>query len=159
MESESKEWPARWAQQRDGEGCVLCGRSDIDDDEWGLRVFTGSAVDGFVWKTGLIHGYVLAVWNGPHVAEPTHLSSDQAATYWHEVTRLGGAVEDCFAPAKMNYLTLGNNVPHLHTHIVPRPWNNDPSPYGPIDFQYLDAPRQSEEIVRDIARRIRDRLS
>ncbi len=32
----------------DGRGlCSLCRRSDLDEDEWGIRVFTGEAVDGF----------------------------------------------------------------------------------------------------------------
>ena len=33
-----------------------CCRTDIDEDEWGIRDFTGEAVDGFAWKTGLIPG-------------------------------------------------------------------------------------------------------
>jgi hypothetical protein len=71
VEQENKRWRDRWAQNRDGEDCVLCGRSDIDEDEWGIRVFNGKAVDGFAWKTGLIRGYVVAVWKREHVAEPT----------------------------------------------------------------------------------------
>jgi len=30
-------------------------------------------------------------------------------------------------------MTLGNTVPHLHTHFVPRYWN-DPAPGGPIGW-------------------------
>jgi len=47
----------------------------------------------------------------------------------------------------MNYLTLGNGVPHLHTHIVPRPWSGDPNPNGPIPFEALDHPRQADDAV------------
>jgi diadenosine tetraphosphate (Ap4A) HIT family hydrolase len=89
----------------------------------------------------------------------TQLASDQASAYWGEVTRIGRAVEICFEPAKMNYLTLGNNVPHLHTHIVPRPWTGDPDPNRAPDFGYLDAPRQPEAQVRDTAQRLRDCLA
>ena len=71
---------------------------------------------------------------------------------------IGRAVETCFEPAKMNYLTLGNNAPHLHTHIVPRHWTGDPDPNGAPDFRYLDAPRQPEAQVRDTAQRLRDCL-
>ena len=159
MDGEERQWGADWVQRRGGEGCVLCGRSVIDEDEWGVRIFTGDAVDGFAWKTGSIVGYVLAVWNGEHVAEPTQLSSEQAVAYWREVTVLGRAIEDCFEPAKVNYSTLGNTIPHLHTHIVPRPWDRDPNPHGPLDFAYLDAPRQSDEQVRDTARRLRRHLA
>lgn len=158
VDHENSRWRDRWARERDGEDCVLCGRSDIDEDEWGIRVFSGESVDGFAWKTGVIAGYVVAVWRGEHVAEPTQLASDQAAAYWREVTRIARAVEICFEPAKMNYVTLGNNVPHLHTHIVPRPWTGDPGPNRAPDFGYLGAPRQPKAQVRDTAQRLRDCL-
>lgn len=154
METEAT-WPADWSAQREGAGCVLCGRTQIDDDEWGTRVFTGRAVDGFVWKTGRVAGYVLAIWNGDHVAEPTQLDRSDAATYWAELTELGRAVETCCRPAKINYLTLGNNVPHLHTHIVPRHWHDDPDPHGPLGFDHLDQPRQPSRQVEDTVRTLR----
>ena len=140
-------WRDNWTEQRRGDACVLCSRSSIEDDEWGTRVFSGSAIDVFVWKTGVVPGYVVAIWRGRHVAEPTDLSPDEAASYWRELIHVGRAVERAFAPAKMNYETLGNNVPHLHTHIVPRPWRGDPSPNGPLSFDYLDAPKQSASQV------------
>jgi diadenosine tetraphosphate (Ap4A) HIT family hydrolase len=52
------------------------------------------------------------------VAEPTHLPAEQAAGYWLETLRAGAAIEQYLRPVKMNYLTLGNALPHLHTHIV-----------------------------------------
>ena len=159
MDGEERGWGADWVQRREGEGCVLCGRSVIDEDEWGVRIFSGSAVDGFAWKTGSIAGYVLAIWNGEHVAEPTQLTNEQVVAYWLEVTMLGRAIEACFEPAKVNYATLGNSVPHLHTHIVPRPWVGDPEPHGPLDFAYLDAPRQPDEQVQDTAERLGAQLA
>jgi HIT domain len=62
VDQENKRWRDRWAQNRDGEDCVLCGRSDIDEDEWGIRVFnvkpsTGSlgrraSSGGTSWRCG-----------------------------------------------------------------------------------------------------------
>jgi diadenosine tetraphosphate (Ap4A) HIT family hydrolase len=156
---EATPWRDRWSDQREGAGCVLCGRSSIDDDDWGTRVFTGGVLDAFVWKTGIVPGYVVAVWRARHVAEPTELAPDEAAAYWAELLHVGRAVERCFTPAKMNYETLGNNVPHLHTHIVPRPWDGDPSPNAPLSFDYLDAPRQPEAQVSESVARLRTALN
>ncbi|MFE2867711.1 hypothetical protein [Embleya sp. NPDC059259] len=39
----------------------------------------------------------------------------------------GRAVEDVFGPWKVNYETLGNALPHLHTHVIPR-HRDDPAP-------------------------------
>jgi diadenosine tetraphosphate (Ap4A) HIT family hydrolase len=49
------------------------------------------------------------------------------------VLAVSRAVEGEFRPVKMNLLTLGNTVPHLHTHVVPR-YPNDPAPGGPITW-------------------------
>jgi len=37
------------------------------------------------------------------------------------------------------YLTLGNTVPHLHTHVVPR-YLDDPAPGGPIEWAQIFSP-------------------
>jgi diadenosine tetraphosphate (Ap4A) HIT family hydrolase len=36
-----------------------------------------------------------------------------------------------YRPLKMNYETLGNSLPHLHTHLVPR-YAADPRPGQPF---------------------------
>ena len=41
-----------------------------------------------------------------------------------------------FDPVKLNYLTLGNTVPHLHTHVLPR-YLDDPAPGGPIPWEEI----------------------
>jgi diadenosine tetraphosphate (Ap4A) HIT family hydrolase len=53
-----------------------------------------------------------------------------------EVLAVGRAVRDQFHPVKVNYLTLGNTVPHLHTHVVPR-YRDDPAPGGPIAWEEI----------------------
>jgi diadenosine tetraphosphate (Ap4A) HIT family hydrolase len=62
-------------------------------------------------------------------------------------------VEQVFEHAKMNYQMLGNTVPHLHTHIVPRPLL-DPAPYRPLPWSYLDDGRQDEQAVAGFAQRL-----
>ena len=38
---------------------------------------------------------------------------------------------------KMNWLSLGNGVPHLHVHLVPRPADDDHAG-GPIESEAFD---------------------
>jgi diadenosine tetraphosphate (Ap4A) HIT family hydrolase len=47
-------------------------------------------------------------------------------------------VQQVFNPAKLNVLMLGNSVPHLHAHIVPR-YLDDPDPARPPRFMMGDA--------------------
>jgi diadenosine tetraphosphate (Ap4A) HIT family hydrolase len=36
-------------------------------------------------------------------------------------------------------MTLGNTVPHLHTHVLPR-YRGDPAPGGPIEWPDIFSP-------------------
>ncbi len=76
-------------------------------------------------------GYCIVVWRHGHIAEPTDLDPGQAVGYGQEVLAAGRAIRERFDPVKLNYLTLGNTVPHLHTHVLPR-YLDDPAPGGPI---------------------------
>jgi diadenosine tetraphosphate (Ap4A) HIT family hydrolase len=37
-----------------------------------------------------------------------------------EINRVAAALAAVYQPAKMNYELLGNMVPHMHWHLVPR---------------------------------------
>jgi diadenosine tetraphosphate (Ap4A) HIT family hydrolase len=138
-------WRDGWAEERRGRGCVLCGVIGVEENDWGLRVFAGMYLDAYLCKWGSIRGYTVTVWNGPHLAEPTQLTAAQALGYWQELLRVGAAVEDNFENVKMNYQTLGNAVPHLHTHVIPRA-PLDPAPNGPLPWTYLDRGRQDPDV-------------
>jgi diadenosine tetraphosphate (Ap4A) HIT family hydrolase len=56
---------------------------------------------------------------------------------------LARAVEECFRPHKLNYELLGNQVPHLHWHVVPR-YADDPDRLDPI-WLALEQSRQDPE--------------
>lgn len=151
-------WRAGWERHKRGDDCVLCLMRGIEQDDWGIRVMDGDHADGYLWRTGSIPGYCLAIWKHDHVAEPTQLTDEAAAGYWLDVLRLGRALEDFYEPAKMNYQTLGNTVPHLHTHVIPRP-ARDPAPNAPMPWRYLDEGRRDDDAFRDRAQQLRAHLS
>jgi diadenosine tetraphosphate (Ap4A) HIT family hydrolase len=137
-------WPESWYELRSGKGCGVCANQGLADSGWGVRFLQGSYADVYLWRSGTVRGYAVAIWNHDHVAEPTQLPAEQAAGYWLETLRAGVAIERHLRPVKLNYLTLGNALPHLHTHIVPR-YADDPLPGRPLPFDFLDNGRQPEE--------------
>jgi diadenosine tetraphosphate (Ap4A) HIT family hydrolase len=130
-----------------GEGCPICAEGRPDDVGWGLRFFAGECVDGYLKRTSIQRGYVIAVWRGRHVAEPTQLSESESAIWWRELTAVGLALERHFEPVKLNYELLGNSVPHLHAHVLPR-YADDPRPGWPFPWPEVDPPPFPEEDVR-----------
>jgi diadenosine tetraphosphate (Ap4A) HIT family hydrolase len=100
-------------------------------------------------RRSLLPGYCIVVWKFGHVAEPTQLDDDGATGYWRDVLSVVRAIEARFKPMKINLLTLGNWVPHLHTHVVPR-YRDDPAPGGPIAYEamFAEAPMPTAELQR-----------
>ncbi len=60
-----------------------------------------------------------------HVTELFHLESAQRGILMEEVNAVAAAVAAAFRPDKVNYELLGNMVPHMHWHVVPR-FRSDP---------------------------------
>ncbi len=64
-------------------------------------------------------GYTL-LFTKNHVTELFHLDRDLRSALMEEVSLVAEALFSVYKPAKMNYELLGNMVPHIHWHIVPR---------------------------------------
>ena len=114
------EWPANWADLVRGIGCPMCQQGRPESDAFGVRVHEGRYSDAYLQRADVQRGYTVVIWRGRHVSEPTELSEAEAAGYWAEVLTVAGALIAVYQPLKMNYETLGNSLPHLHTHLIPR---------------------------------------
>ena len=119
----------------------MCEQGRPEETEYGARFFAGEVADAYLQKENVQRGYSVVVWRGRHVAEPTELTRDEAAQYWLEVLEAGRRL-DRLEPVKLNYEVLGNSLPHLHTHVIPR-YADDPKPGWP--FPFPDDPGQVED--------------
>jgi diadenosine tetraphosphate (Ap4A) HIT family hydrolase len=137
-------WPDDWTDRMAGRGCPLCAALGKGDNDFSVEVFTGEVAEVRLERRSRLPGYCIVVWRLGHVAEPTDLVATQASRYWDEVLAAGRAVLARFNPVKMNYMTLGNTVPHLHTHVVPR-YRDDPAPGGPIAWPDMFSPASAPE--------------
>ena len=116
--------------------------ADVD-----LYGFTVAALEASVLRLArdqFSRGYCVLI-SREHGPEPH--SIPEPALYWRDVTRACAAIEAACRSDKMNYLTLGNAVPHLHTHLIPRyygdpapgaPWLPGPDPVELADAEYRE---------------------
>jgi diadenosine tetraphosphate (Ap4A) HIT family hydrolase len=141
------EWPERFYELRRGEGCPLCAEGRPEETPLGVRIYAGEASDAYLQRADIQRGYTVVIWRGRHAAEPTELSEDEASLYWRELLHVGRAIETALEPVKLNYDLLGNTVPHLHTHVIPR-YADDPKPGWPFPFPDEEPGPMDEEILR-----------
>lgn len=78
-----------------------------------------------------VQGYCVLVAKSS-VAEPHHMRPPERQLYFEDLMLAAEAIEKVFQPIKMNFKSLGNVVPHLHFHIIPR-YENDPAPNADIN--------------------------
>ncbi len=155
------QWPDDFPALHRGEGCAMCGPG-ADETPHGLRVFEGPWADGYIGRYPVRPGYAYVIWKGRHVAEPTELSAAESAGFWSDVARVADAVDEEYRPTKMNWFSLGNGVPHLHVHLVPRP-PDDARAGSPVESAAFDftaipaiAPAQLQAEAAALRARLQD---
>jgi diadenosine tetraphosphate (Ap4A) HIT family hydrolase len=79
-----------------------------------------------------------------HIKEMTDLTADERTRLMEVVWKTEQAVRDVMCPGKINLASLGNVVPHLHWHVIPR-FENDRHFPNPI---WGEARRENCEPVR-----------
>ncbi len=66
-----------------------------------------------------------------HATELFQLSREERAGVIEEVSAVAQVLADEFQAAKINYELLGNQLPHIHWHLIPR-LASDPAPLEPV---------------------------
>jgi len=102
-------------------GCVMCRRWSEEPE---LRIAELDLCYVMLNRDQFFPGYTL-VFTREHVTELFLLDAETRHRLIDEVSRVAGALNRVFQPAKMNYELLGNMVPHIHWHLVPR-FRDDP---------------------------------
>ncbi len=147
------EWPDRFYARKRGEECPVCESGRPAETPGGIRFWHGELTDAYLARPGIQRGLAHVYYRGGHVVEPTELPAPEAARFWAELLHVGRAIERVFEPVKMNYNVLGNFVPHLHVHVVPR-YADDPRPEWPFPFPEDDPPPFPDEQLREDVRRL-----
>jgi diadenosine tetraphosphate (Ap4A) HIT family hydrolase len=141
-------WPADWEDRLAGKDCDMCAQGRPDETPWGIRVCQGRASDAYLSKHGPQRGYVYVVWRGRHVAEPYELVPEEAGAYWYDLSLVAHRMKQYFGATKINYLVAGNQLPHLHTHLISR-YVDDPAPGTMLPTELYETPRPVEELHAD----------
>jgi len=89
------------------------------DDEPGLRIAELDLCRVILNRDQFFTGYTFVV-TRQHVTELFHLDMAARETVMEEVNRVAAALYKLLRPDKINYELLGNMVPHMHWHIIPR---------------------------------------
>lgn len=97
--------------------CPLC-KADDEDILFSNDLYRIISVNDPAWP-----GFCRVILNR-HEAEMTDLSVEERSALMKAVCVVEAALRDLMHPTKINLASLGNVVPHVHWHVIPR-WQED----------------------------------
>jgi diadenosine tetraphosphate (Ap4A) HIT family hydrolase len=100
--------------------CQMCTKWENEPD---LRIVEMERCYVLLNRDQFFPGYTF-VFTKDHVTELFRLDRESRSEVMEEVTSTAAALYSLFKPDKINYELLGNMVPHMHWHLVPR-YRND----------------------------------
>lgn len=97
--------------------CVLC-KEDLKPED-GQLIWRGDDCRVILVNEPDLPGFCRVIWNH-HVTEMTDLSSGEREHLMALVFAVEEAIRHVMHPDKVNIASLGNMVPHIHWHVIPR---------------------------------------
>src|SRR3978361_1329509 len=93
--------------------CELC------DEAGGEILFRSEQLRVVLIDDAAYPGFCRVIWNA-HVKEMTDLAVTERSALMKAVCQVETAQREVLRPDKINLACLGNMVPHLHWHLIPR---------------------------------------
>jgi len=126
--------------------CMACEGAWPSSDYW---IADGAISTVYLFDDQFFPGWTVLVLKR-HATELFHLSAEERHRVIEDVSAVADALMAVFRPVKMNYELLGNQLPHIHWHVIPR-LPDDPAPRDPVwtvvhEKRVLDSTQRTERI-------------
>jgi diadenosine tetraphosphate (Ap4A) HIT family hydrolase len=108
-----------WRKLVAGEGCPFEPPRAESNENWDL-VATLSVSSLYLAGNQTYRGQCLLILDLRHAVRPDQLSAQEWASFCADLHRAERAVVAVVKPDHVNVAALGNVVPHLHWHVIPR---------------------------------------
>ncbi len=140
---------------KSGESCPLCADIHLDENPFSFKIAELEHTFVRLPRNQFCRGYVLVALKR-HATELFDLSTKELNGFWEDVTLVAKAVNQVSQPVKINYAIFGNLCPHLHCHVSPRRFEDDP--HAPIQTknEVLLSDEEYQHMIQDLKAAIKE---
>ncbi len=129
-------------------GCTICSGAWPKADHFVVDLEFSRI---FLHDDQFFPGWTVVVFQR-HATELFDLAPSERTQLMEEVNLVAKALGQTYEARKINYELLGNQVPHIHWHIIPR-LATDPSPLEPVwRVRHEPVPRSGPELQSTVQR-------
>jgi len=140
--------------------CLLC-KEELAPEE-GQIIWRGDDCRVIHVNDPDLPGYCRVIWNR-HIAEMTDLTYGEREHLMALVFAVEEALRHVMHPDKINVASLGNMVPHIHWHVIPRFKDDAFFPASIWSARSQQTPAsvlsQRQKRAQDLPRAIREQIS
>jgi ATP adenylyltransferase len=151
----------RWRELEMGIGCPFCTPRSEENDFW-AKIASLAVSTLYLHKIQTYRGYCILIFDPRHATRPSQLSAEEWKEFCQDLYLAQGGIEAAVQPDHLNVASLGNQVAHLHWHIIPR-YEGDARWGAPIWMttaaemeKFSLSPHEHETLVLEIRAKIRD---
>jgi len=108
-----------WQEKVRGVQCPLCAPRPESGPEWDF-VAKLEAASLYLAANQTYRGQCLLIFDSRHVARPDELSAGEWEALSRDLREAAKAVVRAVRADHLNLESLGNVVPHVHWHVIPR---------------------------------------
>ena len=136
---------SQWELLVRGTDCPVDGPRQSSNEHWDL-VARQAASSLYLAVNQTYRGQCLLILDIRHATRPEELSKEEWGTFCADLYAAEVAIAKAVKPDHINVAALGNVIPHLHWHIIPR-YRGDPrwgAPIWPTNLKDIPDTRLSE---------------
>lgn len=100
------------------ENCIYCTNIEKRDSLM-IKICDIKCTEVFLLRDQWHPGRCVVAYKG-HKKEYFELTEQENIEFFEVVSKVAKAIYTIYNPGKINYLTMGDEMPHVHMHIVPK---------------------------------------
>lgn len=143
-----------WFNLAAGQGCPFDQPREEPNPHWD-SVARLSASTLCLLKNQHYRGHCILIYDARHATRLDELTTAEWLDYARDLQLATKVLVEFFQPDHINVESLGNEMPHLHWHLIPR-YQDDPRWGGPIWMTTRDEMSSYELGEQDREERLRD---